>query len=240
MLTSRPKRAPALGEQLAEVLRDQIIRRGLQPGTHLVEDALAAQYDVSRGPVRDALRQLESQGLVEARRRGYFVIGLTQEDIDDLYELREAIEVVAVRRAIGRVDDEQRKIGRAIVQEMVSAAERSAASEFADADMRFHAFLYRVSGNRRLLDVWEDYESLFASIIKLTVEEDRDLHPSANDHRRLLDLIEHGDAEEVTAELHRHLDGARARMTRAVQELITPTEAAEADNEDDQVTGRVP
>ena len=81
MLTSRPKRAPALGEQLAEVLRDQIIRRGLQPGTHLVEDALAAQYDVSRGPVRDALRQLESQGLVEARRRGYFVIGLTQEEI---------------------------------------------------------------------------------------------------------------------------------------------------------------
>ena len=227
MHTSRPKRAPALGEQLAEVLRDQIVRRGLKPGTHLVEDALAAQYDVSRGPVRDALRQLESQGLVESRRRGYFVIGLTREDIDDLYELREAIEVVAVRRAIGRVDDEQLKVGRRIVQEMITAADRSAASEFADADMRFHAFLYWISGNRRLLDVWEDYEPVFASIIKLTVEEDVDLRPSANDHSRLLDLIEQGDADRVTAELHKHLDGARARMARAVQELFAPTESGE-------------
>src|SRR5699024_3768360 len=113
MVAIRPTRAPALGDQLATVLRDRIVRRTLAAGTHLVDDSLAAEYDVSRGPVRDALRQLESQGLVESRRRGYFVVGLTQDDIDDLYELREAIEVVAVRRAIGRVDDEQRKIGRA-------------------------------------------------------------------------------------------------------------------------------
>jgi GntR family transcriptional regulator of gluconate operon len=202
------------------VLRDQIVRRQLQPGTHLVEDAVAAEYDVSRGPVRDALKQLESQGLVEARRRGYYVVGLSESDISDLYELRESIELVAVTRAIAQATADQLKIGREIVAEMVACADRSAAADFADADMRFHALLYRVGGNRRLIDVWEAYEPVFASLMQLTVEEDIDLHPSAHDHGRLLDLIEEGDAEKVRAELREHLDGARGRMTHAVQALV--------------------
>jgi GntR family transcriptional regulator of gluconate operon len=202
------------------VLRDRIVRRQLQPGTHLVEDAVAAEYDVSRGPVRDALRQLESQGLVEARRRGFFVVGLSESDINDLYELRESIELVAVTRAIAQASSDQIRLGREIVREMVACADRSAAADFADADMRFHALLYRVGGNRRLVDVWEAYEPVFASLMQLTVEEDVDLHPSAHDHGRLLDLIEEGDAEKVRAELREHLDGARGRMTHAVQALI--------------------
>lgn len=220
MSLTRPTRAPALGEQLAMVLRDQIVRRQLMPGTHLVEDALAAEYDVSRGPVRDALRQLESQGLVESRRRGFFVVGLSQTDIDDLYELRESIELVAVDRAVTQVTPEQLRHGREIVADMLACADRSAADGFAEADMRFHALLYRMGGNRRLQDVWEAYEPVFASLIQLTVEEDVDLHPSAHDHGRLLDLIEAGNAAELQAELRDHLDGARARMAHALQALI--------------------
>lgn len=202
------------------MLRDRIVRRQLQPGMHLVEDAVAAEYDVSRGPVRDALRQLESQGLVEARRRGFFVVGLSESDINDLYELRESIELVAVTRAIAQASSGQIRLGREIVREMVACADRSAAADFADADMRFHALLYRAGGNRRLVDVWEAYEPVFASLMQLTVEEDVDLHPSAHDHGRLLDLIEEGDAEKVRAELREHLDGARGRMAHAVQALI--------------------
>jgi len=224
VVTIRPTRAPALGDQLAAVLRDLIVRRQLQPGTHLVEDALAAEYDVSRGPVRDALRQLESQGLVESRRRGYYVVGLTQEDIDDLYELRASIEVVAVTRAITQATAEQIRAGRQIVAEMIACADRAAADDFADADMRFHALLYRMGGNRRLQDVWEAYEAVFASLIQLTVEEDVDLHPSALDHGHLLDLIEQGDEAALQAELREHLDGARARMTHAVRALLAASE----------------
>ncbi|WP_168211733.1 GntR family transcriptional regulator [Ruania zhangjianzhongii] len=228
MVALRPTRAPALGDQLAGVLRDQIVRRTLTAGTHLVEDTLAAEYDVSRGPVRDALRQLESQGLVESRRRGYFVVGLTQEDIDDLYELREAIELVAVAKAMERVTADQVKAGRAIVQEMTACADRSAAAEFADADMRFHALLYEMSGNRRLIDVWKSYEPVFASIIQLTVEEDVDLHPSAGDHGHLIDLLEGNDPEALRTELRDHLGGARARMARAVQALNEAADSGQA------------
>lgn len=219
MVAIRPTRALALGEQLAAVLRDQIVRRTLKEGTHLVEDSLAAEYDVSRGPVRDALRQLESQGLVASRRRGYFVVGLTQHDIDDLYELREAIELVAVTRAIDKITSEQLEAGREIVREMTECADRSAARDFADADMRFHALLYEIGANRRLIDVWKAYEPVFASIIQLTVEEDVDLHPSAADHGHLLDLIVAGDPDPLRSELREHLDGARARMASAIRAL---------------------
>lgn len=220
MVQIRPTRAPALGDQLAEALREQIVRRHLVPGTHLVEDTLAAEYDVSRGPVRDALRQLESQGLVESRRRGYFVVGLTKDDIDDLYELRESIESLAVKKALEKATSKQKALGRKIVQEMIKYADRSAPADFADADMRFHALLFKMGGNRRLQDVWEAYEPVFASLIQLTVEEDLDLHPSALDHERLLDLIEEGDLGKLRTELQIHLDGARRRMAHAVQALI--------------------
>ncbi|SCL28306.1 transcriptional regulator, GntR family [Micromonospora pallida] len=218
MVTShRPTRAPTLGDQLAEVIRNQIVRRTVQPGTHLIEDALASQYDVSRGPVRDALRQLESQGLVESRRRGYFVAGLSQRDIEDLYELREAIEVVAVTRAIDLATPQQLQAARDIVGEMAAAADRSSAAEFAKADLRFHALLYQMGGNRRIANVWKDYEPVFASLMQLTVEE-TDLHPSANDHGLLLDLIVAGDPGPLASGMREHVRGARKRMSHAMLE----------------------
>jgi GntR family transcriptional regulator, gluconate operon transcriptional repressor len=221
---NRPTRAPALGEQLAAVLREGIVRRTIAPGTHLVEDALAAEYDVSRGPVRDALRMLESQGLVEARRRGFHVIGLSSTDIDDLYELREALEVTAATRAIDHASEDDLAAGRAIVAEMVDAADRADAAAFAEADLRFHALLYRMGGNRRIQDVWQAYEPVLANLMQLTVEEDVDLHPSADDHGGLLDLIVAGDADALAARMREHLQGAHTRMTHAVTSMADAAE----------------
>lgn len=227
MVTARPMRAPALGDQLAEMLRDRIVRKGLLPGMRLVEDALAEEYDVSRGPVRDALRQLEGQGLVESRRRGYFVVGLSEGDIDDLYELRESIELLAIVKAAERILPEYLMAGRAIVAEMHSCADRDDQHGFAVADMRFHELIYQASGNKRLLDVWDSYAPVFSSLIRLTVEEDEDLHPSAADHGRLLGLIEDGEPEELRQVLRAHLEGARQRMSTAVANLHVSGEGME-------------
>src|SRR5699024_5941526 len=81
--------------------------------------------------------------------------------------------------------------------------------------------------NRRLIDVWKSYEPVFASLIQLTVEEDVDLRPSAQDHGLLVDLVEGADDDALRAELRDHLDGARARMARAVQALNDAKDSAE-------------
>jgi GntR family transcriptional regulator of gluconate operon len=84
-MSSMPIRSVALGEQLAALLRARVVRGELEPGTHLVEDAVAADHGVSRGPVRDAFRMLLAEGLLESRRRGFFVKAFTQRDVAELY-----------------------------------------------------------------------------------------------------------------------------------------------------------
>jgi GntR family transcriptional regulator of gluconate operon len=216
----RPVRQQSLGEQVGAALRDLIIRGDLAAGTHLVEDALAAEYDVSRGPIRDALRQLEGEGLVESRRRGIFVVGISLRDIEDLYSLRDAIEELALRLAMQRATPEQWREGSRMVDAMRSAADRRDETAFAQADIEFHALLYRLSGHRRLVDVWGQYEPILTSLLQVTVAEDVDLHPSAEDHQRLLDIVATGDEEAAVAAIREHLDGAKHRMIHAYRESL--------------------
>src|SRR5437764_11130394 len=99
-MTFSPVHKAALGTQLVEQLRALVLSDELVPGTHLVEGRLAEDFGVSRGPVRDALRQLEVEGLVETRKRGVFVRGLSDDDLRELYSLRGALEGLAIRDTI--------------------------------------------------------------------------------------------------------------------------------------------
>ena len=96
---SHPSRPLGMGEQISHRLRVDIISGAIGNGTHLAEDSLAARFDVSRGPVRDALRQLESEGLVENRRKRLYVSFRGLPDIEELYSLRENLESMALRLA---------------------------------------------------------------------------------------------------------------------------------------------
>ena len=82
-MTQIVKRAESLGAQVARVLRQRIVRGDLAPGTRITEEALAEEFDVSRGPIRDALTQLSFENLVEVQRpRGVYITGLTKDDVD--------------------------------------------------------------------------------------------------------------------------------------------------------------
>jgi GntR family transcriptional regulator of gluconate operon len=205
---------PALGSHVLQQLRRLIIRGELQPGTHLVEAQLSETFDVSRGPVRDALRQLEIEGLVESRRRGVFVIGLTVQDIEELYSLRRLLEAEAVRSCTARPGSSyapaQEALGR-----MQVAAESGDSHAFAEADLAFHSSFYDSCGHRRLASVWQQYRPTFADMLSVTNAEDRDLRPTYQDHVDLLAVIERGDEAAAVATLHEHIDGSRRRMLTA-------------------------
>src|SRR5579862_412788 len=95
----------ALWERVVAALRRAIVIGELQPGAHLKEPLLAQRFGVSRLPVREAIAQLDREGLVRIEpRRGAFVIGVTEEDISDVYECRLMLETVAVRRTALRID----------------------------------------------------------------------------------------------------------------------------------------
>lgn len=204
-----PVRQSPLGEQLLDQLRALIVRGELDSGTHLVEGWVAEHFGVSRGPVRDALRQLEIEGLVDTRRRGVYVRGLSDTDLVELYAVRGALEGLAVREAIARLGDaDWRPIDDAVATMRASTTDPAA---FAAADLDFHSGLYTLGANRRLAATWALHRPLFAAMLEVT-NTDRDLIPIAEDHADLSATIRAGDVESALAALIVHLDGSCNRM----------------------------
>jgi GntR family transcriptional regulator, gluconate operon transcriptional repressor len=218
--SARP--APALGQHVVDYLRRMIIMGKLRPETHLVEAQLSKTFDVSRGPVRDALRQLEVEGLVEARRRGVFVIGLTADDIDELYQLRGMLESHAVRLCMSSQSGDVTQI-RVELERMNVAASGQDPVAFAEADLDFHSAFYRFAGNRRLDNVWQQYRPTFADMLAVTNSEDRDLVSTYRDHVELLEAIIAGDAERAQGLLAEHIEGSRCRMHAAYTRFLDLT-----------------
>src|SRR5512146_605958 len=149
-----------LWEAVADQLRDEILDGRLAAGSRLIETELADRFGVSRGPVRDALRELARVGLaVDLPRRGTFVSSLTERDLLEVYEIRRAIEEAAVRLMIERA-------GAADVAKLfdaVAATERAYEGDDLaaawEADMAFHRTYCRLSGNGRLLELFDGLAS---------------------------------------------------------------------------------
>ncbi len=207
------KRAESLGTQVARVLRQRIVRGDLAPGTRLTEEALAEEFEVSRGPIRDALTQLSFENLVEIQRpRGVYIVGLTQDDVDQLYSLRGALEQLALSRAM-RVDDDERWAAmQAAVERMAEAADAGDHAAFVTADLDFHSQIYTLADHPRLEGAWSQYLPTFAALLEVTINHDEDLHESSGDHVTLMQVMRSGAPDEAAAVLAAHLDGARDRM----------------------------
>lgn len=216
--------AESLGTQVVDQLRRMIITRQIEPGTHLVEATLSADFQVSRGPIRDALHRLESEGLVQSQRRGVITKELTVHDIDELYALRGLIELHAFTEAMQRGSaqgDAWWEPAESTLTRMGQAAETRDAREFARADLDFHSAVYRLSGQRRIDQVWRQYEPTFAVLLDLTNAQDRDLHPTLEDHQTLLTATRQGDTPTVSTLLTAHMSGSRHRLLRAYQAMTS-------------------
>ncbi|MFJ2552103.1 GntR family transcriptional regulator [Microbacterium sp. NPDC087591] len=204
----------AMGEQIAHRLRVEIITGVVPQGTHLAEDALATRFDVSRGPIRDALRQLESEGLLESRRKRLYARGLGLEGVEELYELREALETLAIRLAVSRASAKEWDGVQAIVDRMRAAGELGDVEMFTDADMDFHTSFYTLSRNRRLIEAWRPYQRTFAILFEMS--DTPDIPAATVDHQGFLDIVRTGDADAAVKRLQLHLTLAKAHVRDAL------------------------
>lgn len=137
-------------------IRNAIIYGELQPGTKLVETALAEQLGTSRGPVREALRQLHEEGLVtHVPYRGHFVAHITPAEVRELFSLRIVLETFAVRLATERLTHEALERLQSLILEMDQAAVRADLPELVESDLEFHKTICELSGHSLLLSVWD-------------------------------------------------------------------------------------
>lgn len=211
----------SLAETTAELLRERILTGTFPPGFRLVEADIARQLQTSRGPVREALAMLRAEGLVhEEPGRGSFVAVLTPREIEEIYEVRAALESAAARLVIARGDRRDlRKLDRAL-EEMRRAAAAGDRIALVDADLALHGTLCRVSGNARLYRIWETQVGLLRALIRLeTTDGMTAFEPLVEEHAHLVAEIGSGDpirAEaacwELFARTSRLLIAARQRV----------------------------
>ena len=216
-LTPAVKRS--LADDVTDRLRDAILFGGFKPGEPLREEQLAASLDVSRGPVREALVQLEREGLVIVRRhRGATVARLSRPDADEVYSLRLALERLAVQRAVRSATDADFLALEEVIGAFQAAFEREPTEqEIAGLDVRFHDLIYRAARHQRLYDCWANLRSqIFLFLLSRNIA-NPDFHEvTVQSHQDLLDALRSRDEARAAQEIELHLLGAYQRVMQGL------------------------
>jgi DNA-binding GntR family transcriptional regulator len=191
------------GSRVAQGLRDRLRTGALAPGSVLSQSDIAAEYGVSRIPVRDALHILSTEGLVELGVTGAVVTGLSIPELQELYEMREALEPVVTAIAVPNV-------GRAEIARMAALAERMEAegispADWLEANARFHALVYERADRPRMVALTEQLRRLTDRYVYLHLEVIGDVEHLHEEHRRILDAVRRGDPREVAELTRLHL-----------------------------------
>ena len=200
----------SLVELAVRRLRGEIVRGAFAPGERLVEEQLTRRFGISRAPLREALRLLGQQGLVEhLPRRGVRVVALSARDIEELFSLRDVLERFALQCVLDRagVPDVN---GLAVARAAVERMERTAggdASEQAAAHQAFHLSLVALAGHQHLMRVYEPLLLQLQLYMATNMRREAEHRPAtegARRHRRLFEAVAGGDLGVVLDELTHH------------------------------------
>jgi DNA-binding GntR family transcriptional regulator len=208
-----------VGVPLRDVVREKIRTRIAEgtygPGVRLVERDLAEEFAVSRVPVREALRALESEGFVELLpRRGAIVRELTRAVVADLFDIRQVLEALAARLVADRIDEAGLARLAAVVAEGRSAVERGDTSAAGTANTAFHETLLQLSGNESLRSVLEPVTGRLRWLFRQTTDHER----VQVEHEQLYAALEMGDAELAAAVALAHVRASRHMVLDGMQE----------------------
>lgn len=196
----------SIREQSLDTLREAILSGELKPGQALTEMDLARQLGVSRAPIREALRILNSEGLVETiAYRGTTVTRLTRDDIEEIYSMRLLLESYALERVMAAGGPARFGRLRGMLDVMISAGGRGDLSAVNALDRDFHDALIEMSGHQLLATIWQTVAMKVRQIMALVNRRNADLTQIAHNHLPLLEAMEAGDLARAQAILRGHI-----------------------------------
>ncbi len=194
-------------------LRTGIIEGVYPPGARVTEQEIAASAKVSRTPVREALRRLEAEGLLRfVPHQGAFVTRWSEQDAEDIFELRAMLEGHGARLAAGKATAEDVQTLRRLAEDQCKeSAERSAGylERIADLNSQFHRHLQQVAASTRLQATLATLSSAPLVLQTFRDYDGDDLNRSAHHHMEMVEAIEAGDGDWAAAVMHSHVMAAR-------------------------------
>jgi DNA-binding GntR family transcriptional regulator len=191
-------------EQVQNFLRERIISGDYPGGMRLKTDKLASLLDISRMPIREALRQLHAEGLVEIKRNhGASVVALSPADIMELFSIRAVLEGLASRQSVARLTGKDVKELEGLLIQMQNRQDGRV--RWLARHDRFHDYLCGVSGMTRLSQQITRLRNQTRPYIRLYITTHDDPEPKGLEHRTLLDVVASGDADLAEATMRRHV-----------------------------------
>jgi DNA-binding GntR family transcriptional regulator len=208
------ERARSLSDEAYLRIRDLIVSLELAPGSIVNERELMERLGLGRTPIREALRTLAQEGLVEVYpRRGIFVSSVDVGDLASLSEVRAELESHAARLAAERATDDERKEADALSRELGRAA---SARELIDLDQRIHRHVYRCTHNPFLEKTLNEYYVLTLRIWFLVLDRVARLDDAVKEHSELMAAIRDGDADRAEETMRRHVRGFEQAIRRVL------------------------
>lgn len=207
--------AAAIKRAVLDRLRRAITIGEMPPGTRLLQTQLAQALGVSRMPVRDAINDLVAEGLATPAPGGGAVVStLTTEEMHDVYAVRTALEIFAVRELATNVPDERLAPLRAIVERSRALIRADEREELTALDKEFHWALYGATGNRflqtALTPMWAQVDRIMYAILQM-----KDYIPVVwEEHAAIIDALESRDADAAALRMEQHLQKASDRLIR--------------------------
>jgi DNA-binding GntR family transcriptional regulator len=211
-------RSSGLAERAAEAIVIGVAAGALQPGQRLVEAELAQLLKMSRVPLREALKILEAQGILESTpHRGTHIATFENGRVDEICEARIALERIALRGAAAAYQRNPEEIAR--LDRILAAMERAAVHmdwlEISQADLNFHREIVRVSGNMIIQTLWEALARHVLIIFGKENRDERDAKSAVPSHRRVRDLLAANDVDGLEEEIEQHILRLRRRKRAA-------------------------
>jgi DNA-binding GntR family transcriptional regulator len=207
---TKPSQQLPSNERVYRELKEAIISGQIPARSRLVELSLAAEYGVSRTPVREALKRLIAEELVAFDPpRGIVVKGIDQQEVEEVYTIREVLDGLAARLAAQRVTDVDLARLRSLMEVMERAAEHQEAQLMVQANIRFHQALIQAAGNERLASI---QQSLIDSVRRFSAEAFRSYERDfevLEEHRAIVDALARRDAEGAERMAREHMTKAR-------------------------------
>jgi DNA-binding GntR family transcriptional regulator len=194
-------------QQVVDAVRDAIVSGQIVPGEQLKQDQLATELGVSPAPIREALRQLESEGLVTHHpNRGVFVTEVSAEELSAvLLPVRLAVEVYAFTQSASRLDETDIAELERLIEVMEQGAKDADIVAINEADLRFHELVVLASEAPHTIQLWQSVHSRIRAQLYRMAPRHAGLREIAHGHRDLLTVLRAGDPAAIRDTLHKHI-----------------------------------
>jgi DNA-binding GntR family transcriptional regulator len=207
--------APALYQQVAERLRNRIFAHELAPGAWVDEQTLAEEFGISRTPLREALKVLAAEGLVQLRpRRGCYVTEVSEQDLDEIFPVMALLEGRCAREATVKATAADLQQLAGIHAELERHAAVNDADRFFETNQEFHQALQDLAGNRWLRQLIEETRKFIKLTRRDSLNLDGRLKQSLAEHRGILAAVRHRNPDEADRLMRDHLLSGRAALAR--------------------------